>query len=49
VVAKKGLVRQDAGQQQRKVPLNHYQKEDGVETITTDDVGKKIEMHVWEK
>src|SRR5882672_6762199 len=45
VIAEKGFVGEDAGQQQREVALNHYEAEDRVETIATDEVVKEIEMH----
>ena len=45
VVAKKVTVRQHAGQQQRDVSLDHHEEKDGIETVATDEVVKKIEMH----
>ena len=45
VFTEKALCASTPGKQQRDVALDHHQEKDGIETIATDEVVKKIEMH----
>jgi hypothetical protein len=45
VFTEKVAVRENTGQQQRDVALDHHEDKDCVETVAADEVVKKIEMH----
>ena len=45
ILTKKMAVRQHAGDQQRDISFNHYQEQNAVETVLTDEVVEKTELH----
>ena len=45
VVAQKAPLREDTGEQQRDVTLNHHEQENRIDPVAKDEVVKEVEMH----